>query len=111
MSDSRPKEMRVRDQDLLVWQDLFIDSLRMLSKWDLFKSISGQSRNQSMQAEYFWSEKDPKLLQIVKTQHNSTKYQLYNTFMIIQGEKNEAQYSYFDENFRKTINLAYKDWD
>lgn len=64
-----------------------------------------------MMIDYFWSEKETKLQPVVKNHQSNTRYQLYNTFMIIKDDRNQQQYQQFDENFRKTINQAYKDWD
>ena len=110
---------KVTELDLCVWETLFMESLKVLNKWEQFKDIAhllgngehGNSWDQSpgaheMWIEFFWQKKDwNNLSRFRHTLMNSSqiKHQLYYIFLIIQ----EYDSGRFDEAFRKMIQLAH----
>jgi hypothetical protein len=114
---------KVSELDLRTWETLFIESLKVLNKWEQFRDIAhlhgnydqGGLGDQSpgtheMWIEFFWQKKDWRnLANFRPTLMNSSsiKYQLYYIFLIIQEQQNQR----FDEVFKKVIQLAHQEWE
>eukprot|EP00347_Sterkiella_histriomuscorum_P010775 403374964 len=101
---------RFKEMDLRIWDNLFIESLKVLNKWDQYRDIAHALQNQEMLIEYYWNVKDWRNLsqyeQILK-KSESIKYQIYYIYFIIY-QQHIAQ---FDEMFKQVIHLSFKEWD
>jgi hypothetical protein len=109
---------KVSELDLRVWETLFIESLKILNKWEQFRDIAHLHGSydqglgdqypgtHEMWIEFFWQKKDWRNLAHYKEtlmNSSSIKYQLYYIFLIIQEHENQR----FDEVFKKVIQLAH----
>ena len=54
---------KIKEIDLRIWENLFIESLKVLNKWDQYRDIAHALNNQEMMIEYFWNAKDWRNLQ------------------------------------------------
>jgi len=82
----------------------------VFNQWSLYRDIAKFVDNSEMLIDAFWYSKDFQSLSRFKNQIKvleTTKYQLYYTYLIINEQPNNG----FDEIFKKAINLAYKEWD
>jgi hypothetical protein len=53
---------KISDIDLRMWEGLFVKSLRILKRFDLYKDILENMYNREMKIEYLWCVKDLKAL-------------------------------------------------
>lgn len=97
-----PKEgpnTKVKELDLRIWETLFIESVKILNKWEQYRDIAHTMQNQEMWIEYFWHTKNWQELkhyeQTLK-KSDSIQYQLYYIYLIIQ----QQQIGQFDEIFK-----------
>lgn len=116
-----------------MWEGLFVKSLLIIKRLDLYKDILENMYNREMKIEYLWSTKDlpaleeqlsqvlttsfkqqsPKQMQSLARGKKDTisensmakvKYHLYYNFVL----GNPGHQREFDANFRETIKLAIK---
>ena len=122
---------KISDIDLRMWEGLFVKSLRILKRFDLYKDILENMYNREMKIDYLWCVKDlpkleeelnhvlaqsPKQIQgsiaanrnkkdtISENSIARVKYHLYQNFIL----GNPGHQEKFDLNFRETIKLAIK---
>jgi hypothetical protein len=115
-----------------MWEGLYVKSLKVLKRFDLYKDILENMYNREMKIDYLWSVKDLPALEeqlnhVLVTQYKPSspkmsmasrskkdtiaensiarvKYHLYYNFVLgSPGHQRE-----FDANFRETIKLAIK---
>ena len=102
-----------------MWETLYVKSLRILKRFDLYKDTLENMYNREMKIEYLWSIKnlpalEEQLSSILAGNNRSKKdtisensiqrgkYHLYQNYVLgNQGHQRE-----FDANFRDTIKLA-----
>ena len=49
---------KISDIDLRMWEGMFVKSLRILKRFDLYKDILENMYNREMKIEYLWCVKD-----------------------------------------------------
>ena len=54
---------KISDIDLRMWENLYVKSLRILKRFDLYKDILENMYNREMKIEYLWSIKNLPVLE------------------------------------------------
>ena len=107
---------KVKETDLRIWDTLFIESLKVLNKWDQFHDIAravtpnSEIPNLEMMIEYSWNTKQWNYLrqqESILKRSDSIKHRLYYIFLAIKDQR----FDIFDEAFKTVVNLSYSKWD
>ena len=102
--------MYVKEIDLRIWETYFIDSVKVLNKWEQYRDIAHTMQNQEMWIEFFWNIKkwdELKYYEKILSESDSIQYQLYHLYYIIQSKRQQD----FENIFKKVITQAYSQWD
>ncbi len=99
---------KVKEMDLRIWETLYIDSLKVLGKWDQYNDIARALQmnvsipNNEMMIDNLWAAKNWSELakyEIILRRSENLKHKLILLYMTIKQQNSQA----FDDLFKSII--------